>query len=216
MKTRIIPFVAAGIVLGSAAIALVHADAPAAEVSTALPAVAAANNSPQPALPPNHPPISPSMSRHGAPGANVATADEAPAVTWTVPSGWQTSPNPNAVRIATYHPSATTEVSVSRAGGTTEANIQRWIGQFDDAGKDTRTEKTVRGMKVDIVEVKGTYLGSGMMAGPAAETHAGWSLVGAVVETPGSHYFFKLLGPADEVLAARASFDALVASITPR
>lgn len=145
-----------------------------------------------------------------------STTEEAPSIGWTVPPAWQTAPNPNAVRIATYHPSASTEVSVSRAGGTTEANIQRWIGQFDDAGKDTRTEKTVRGMKVEVVEVGGTYLGSGMMVGPAAEKHPGWTLVGAVVETPGSHYFFKLLGPTDQVRAARASFDALVASIAPR
>jgi hypothetical protein len=134
---------------------------------------------------------------------------------WTVPTGWQTSPNPNAMRIATYRPSPDTELSVARAGGSTEANIHRWIGQFDDAGKDVRTEKTVRGLSVHIVEVSGTYLGSGM-PGAAADSRAGWTLVGAVVDTPGSRYFFKLLGPGDQVGAVRPSFDALLASIAPR
>jgi hypothetical protein len=220
MKMRIAPWMVAGVVLGAAALSLLHteqAPAPAAEVAplpsaTGVGAIAAAM------LPPNHPPIDPgatSSMPHTLHSGAAPAADEAPAVTWRVPERWQTAPNPNAMRIATYHPSADTEVTVSRAGGATEANLQRWIGQFDETGADTRTEKTVRGLAVKIVEVSGTYLGGGMMPGPSRESHRGWTLVGAVVETPGTHYFFKLLGPAAEVRTARASFDALLASIGP-
>jgi hypothetical protein len=213
MKTRVAPFAVVGILLGAGVLGFVQAEAPAATVANSSPAVTAEDTATQPSLPPNHPPIT---SPHGTSGSPIPSGDEAPAITWTVPSGWQTAPSPNAMRIATYHPSPSTELSVSRAGGATEANIQRWIGQFDDAGKDTRDERTVRGMKVVVVEVAGTYLGGGMMPGPAAEKHTRWSLVGAVVETPGSHYFFKLLGPTDQVQAARPSFDTLLASIAPR
>ena len=65
------------------------------------------------------------------------------------------------MRLATYHASGGVEVSVSRAGGTTEANIQRWIAQFDDVGRDARAEKTVRGLHVVTVDIAGTYVGGG-------------------------------------------------------
>jgi hypothetical protein len=147
--------------------------------------------------------------------------DEDAAIHWTVPDSWQTAANPSAMRIATYRlrPAAGdaegADVSVARAGGSKEANIQRWIGQFDDAGKDTREEKTVRGLKVTIVTVSGTFQGGGMMGGAAAAPHSKWALLAAIVETPGMPYFFKVTGPLATVKAARPAFDAMIASITP-
>ena len=170
-------------------------------------------------LPPNHPPVGAMNAAHGAMGPTGS--DEAPAIRWQVPGGWVTAPNPNPMRIATYKVPAAArgtddaEMTVARAGGTTEANIQRWLGQFDDAGPDRRTDTTVRGLKVTIVEVTGTYLGSGMVAGAPPTPHPRWSLLAAIVETSGSPYFFKLVGPEATVHAARAGFDSLVNSCTP-
>jgi hypothetical protein len=174
------------------------------------------------ALPPNHPPIgqssAPAEAMHGS-GAEPA------AIAWTPPADWKTVPNPNAMRLATYRVPAApgdadeTEVSVSRAGGSVDANVHRWIGQFDEAGKDTRVEKTVRGFKVTVVDVSGTYLGGGMMPGGRSEPKKGWSFVGAIVETSssvgGTSYFFKMTGPAATVRAARPRFDGMIDAITP-
>jgi|CZKU01.1.fsa_nt_gi hypothetical protein len=168
------------------------------------------------ALPPDHPPIGGMNAQQGP-----ASADDAPGLRWTMPAGWQAAPNPSPMRLATYHvpgPSGgalDAEMSVARAGGTTEANIQRWVGQFDDAGPDEQTEKTVRGLHVTTVEVTGTYLGAGMGPGAASAPRPKWSLLAAIVETPGSPYFFKLVGPAATVRAGRAAFDGLVGSFTP-
>jgi hypothetical protein len=168
-------------------------------------------------LPPNHPPI----DRGSSPQGTVLPAsDEAPALAWEVPRGWQTIPNPNAMRLATYRVTADStdapEVSVARAGGTAEANIQRWLDQFDQRGADKRTQMRVHGLDVTIVEVSGTYMGGSMMPGAQSASHPGWTLVGAIVPTATSAYFFKLLGPTAKVQTARASFDALVASFAPR
>jgi hypothetical protein len=73
----------------------------------------------------------------------------------------------------------------------------------------------VRGLAVKTVEVGGTFAGGGMMPGAASEPRAGWTLVGSVVETQGSHYFFKMVGPTSRVRAARPSFDSMIASISP-
>jgi hypothetical protein len=164
-------------------------------------------------LPPGHPPMN-----SAAPGP--APSDEPSAIHWKAPESWQTAPNPNAMRIATYRVPAApgdsegAEATVARAGGTPEANIARWIGQFSDAGRDKRTETVVRGLKVHVVEVSGTYLSGGMMGG-AASPHPDWTLVGAVIDAPGSPYFFKLTGPKATVARSRASFDAWTASVTP-
>ena len=183
-------------------------------------------------LPPNHPPIGDSTlgaaplgaSPHGASplgasphGASAPASDEEPAITWTVPKTWETAPNPNAMRLATYRPPAIAdasseiaEVSVARAGGAVEDNVQRWLAQFDAAGTAKRVTKDVRGVKIQVVEVTGTYQGNGMTPGAAPSSHLGWTLVGAIVETSSSSYFFKLLGPAAAVKSARPAFDAML------
>jgi hypothetical protein len=124
------------------------------------------------------------------------------------------------MRIATFRPadesSDAPEITITRAGGTTEANIQRWLDQFDNRGIEKRTALEVHGLDVMVVEVSGTYMGGSMMPGSPSPTHAGWTLVGAIVPTSGSAYFFKLLGPSAKVQGARASFDALVRSASPR
>jgi hypothetical protein len=241
MKFRVGPFVIVAAVLGAAGFSLFHSEG-SNDPKKELAAVAPVADDPvsAPVLPPNHPPIDGTGSPHGLQNGMGGTqggmqnamagmqggmqnaqnpvgpaSDEAPAVTWKVPPGWQTAPNPSAMRIATYHPAANTDVSVSRAGGSSDANIERWLGQFDDAGQDKHTEKVVRGLDVKLVEVSGTYAGGGMMPAAPSDPHRGWALVGAVVETPGSHYFFKMVGPAAQVRSARASFDAMIASLTP-
>jgi hypothetical protein len=148
-------------------------------------------------------------------GAPLPTVDEPPAIAWDVPAGWKTLPNPTALRIATYRPAPSSELVVARAGGSTDANIERWVHQFDEPARTARSKKTIRGLEVEVLEASGTYAGSAMIPGAPSEPHPGWSLLGAVVETPGSHYFFKLVGPSPEVQAAHASFDALVASVRP-
>jgi hypothetical protein len=163
-------------------------------------------------LPPNHPPIGGS----GAPHGSIPSAPEdPPALNWKVPEGWQEAPSPSAMRLATYRVPGGVEVSVSRAGGATEANIQRWVGQFDNVGREVHAEKTVRGIRVVTVDVKGTYVGGGMSPGSTAEPRPDWEMVGAVLESRSPSYFFKMTGPAAAVRAAQPAFDHLVDSITP-
>lgn len=147
-------------------------------------------------------------------------APEAPAITWTAPAPFASAASTSSMRLATYRvapvagDSEPAELTVVRAGGTTDANIDRWVRQFDDAGKETRTEKTVAGFKVTIVEVSGSYLGGAMTPTGAPDPKKGWSLLGAIVETPGSPYFFKMIGPTATVKKAHDGFVALVESIT--
>jgi hypothetical protein len=95
-----------------------------------------------------------------------------------------------------------------------DSNILRWSQQFDGAPKPERQEKTVKGLHTIVVRLAGTY--SGGMGTTAPESHPGWAMLAAIVEAPGAPYFFKVVGPAAQVDAARAAFDATVDSVTPR
>jgi len=172
----------------------------------------------EPPLPPNHPAIP------GAAGATVGhtgaaePVDVRQSVTWKAPAAWPALANPNSIRIATHKvPRAPTdaedaELSISRAGGDAEANIQRWAEQFDGAGITARQQKTVHGLKVTVVELDGKYEG-GM--GAAADLHEHWAMLGGIVEDAEQAYFLKVIGPAATVHAARADFNALIESLAP-
>ncbi len=171
-------------------------------------------------LPPGHPPISEGMTGAATGAAMPPASDEAPSVRWTMPPSWHEVPSPSTMRLATYEiPKApgdadVGQLSIVRAGGSPEANAQRWVAQFEDAGKDTHVEQNVHGMQVTVVRVEGTYLGGGMMNG-ASDAHPHWALLGAIVQSKGTPYFFKLVGPAASVNKARPAFDAMIAALTP-
>lgn len=128
---------------------------------------------------------------------------------WDAPSAWQTMPNTNAMRKATYKVGEDTELTVTTAGGGVDANIKRWAGQFGDAQAKTE-KKTVNGLEITVVEVKGPYQG---MGGAKKDDYA---LLGAVVDTGTLLTFFKMTGPAKVVTGARPDFDKLVSSIRPK
>jgi hypothetical protein len=176
------------------------------------PPIGAMNARPEATLPPNHPPIGEATSPHGN---LTAAAGEGPALEWKVPGRWQEAPNPNAMRLATYRAPGGVEVSVSQAGGTADANIKRWIAQFDDISRHERGEKKVHGLRVFTVDVTGTFVGGGMATQGAPESRPNWAMVGAIVEGPGLPYFFKMTGPAAAVLAAHPAFDQLIETVMP-
>lgn len=175
-----------------------------------------------PRPPPNDPNPNPNpgalpMGHPSMAGADPQTPEPQAALTWVAPSRWVKSPNASPMRIATYRvPHAEgdaedAELSVVRAGGDTDANIARWLGQFDEVGRKSakRTERVVAGLQVVVVEVQGAYVGMG------TEPRPGFAMLSAIVDTGTTKHFFKMTGPAKSVLGARAEFDALVDSIKP-
>ena len=169
-----------------------------------------------PGLPAGHPPIDPM-----APVAAQAADSPETLLDWKAPVHWQLVPNASTMRLATYRVPRTAgdaedaELSITQAGGSVEANADRWIGQFDTAAQKTakRGTRKVGVLEVTTVEVQGAYSG-GMGKDPSSRT--GWALLGAIVSTRGMPHFFKLTGPAKSVLAARADFDAMLTTLVQR
>jgi len=90
-------------------------------------------------------------------------------------------------------------------GGTTQANIDRWIGQMQQpdgsASKDkAKTDNlTVNGLKVSTVDVTGTYTAEMSPGSGDRHNNANYRLRAAVIETPKGNYFVKLVGPANTI-----------------
>ena len=163
-------------------------------------------------LPPDHPAMNGTDNGVGAPEATL---------TWTAPARWKSVPSPNSMRLATYSVPRVTgdsedaELAITQVGGDVDANIQRWIGQFDPGAQSSvkRSSKVVHGMHVTLVQIQGTYSG-GM--GPSQGAKNGWALCGGIVETDTMPYFFKMTGPAKTVHSACNELDAMLGTVAPK
>jgi hypothetical protein len=152
--------------------------------------------------------------------AGTAADATAASVRWTAPSRWETKPA-GGMRAATYIiPAAEGDseggecaVFVNLGGGV-EANITRWVGQFEKAdGEPKQKKETINELPVTTVDLSGTYKGGGPMIGQPNMSKAGYRLLGAIVEGPEGDVFFKLTGPAKTVAAAEGEFQEMLKSI---
>src|SRR5687767_6167407 len=90
------------------------------------------------APPPTSRPAATATAQSSATAATPQPAAKPSDVAWDAPASWQKSDNPSAMRKATYKiPKVAgdpedAELSVSTAGGTVEANVTRWEGQFTE------------------------------------------------------------------------------------
>ncbi len=178
------------------------------------------------ALPPDHPPMGAtgaSGADSSGPMASVGSGNEgggSVAVKWTAPARWKTGPT-SQMRAATYLiPAAAGDSEGAECavfiniGGGVQANIDRWIGQFEKTdGSPIQKQETINGLPVTTVDVSGTFKGGGPMMGQSSAPKAGYRLLGAIVEGPEGELYFKLTGPAKTVTAAQGEFQAMLKSL---
>lgn len=151
-------------------------------------------------------------------------ADSGAGVRWTVPANWK-SETQRPMRLGTYTVAPGAECGVyyfgQGQGGSVEANVDRWVGQFLQAdGKPSKTaakiaKRTVHGLPVTTVDVSGAYTG---MGGPTAQPGpavSGYRMLGAILEGPRGAIFFKFVGPAKTIAQNQAPFDKMIASLAP-
>jgi len=106
----------------------------------------------------------------------------------------------------------------SGQGGSVDANLERWIGQMQTPdGKPSKdkakTENTtVNGLKVTLLDVAGTYAGSDMAGGGAAQSKPNFRMRAGVIETPKGAYFIKLVGPEKTVNRWDPAFQEFIKS----
>jgi len=150
---------------------------------------------------------------------------EAAGPRFAVPAEWPRVPAPSDVRAAQYRiPRAEGDAKDgelvlyffgANRGGGVEENLARWYGQFTQPdGRPTkdvavRTTRKVRGLEVTVVDVSGTYTA---MGGAPAPNHR---LLAAIVEGKGGPWFWKAVGPAATIEAAKPGFERMIDALEP-
>ena len=157
-----------------------------------------------------------------------ALAESTAGVRWIAPAGWK-SEGPEPMRAATYTiapapgDKAGAECGVyffgAGLGGSLDANIERWEGQFSGPGGAPATTKVgkrvVHGLAITTIDVSGAYSGMGGPTAGAPRVVAGYRLLGAIIEAPGGNMFVKLTGPAKTIAVNQQKFEQLLASFQP-
>lgn len=131
-----------------------------------------------------------------------------------VPAGWQRAELTPAqqgfvdARFEIPEHGEDVKLTLSTTGGGVEANIQRWIGQFQlPAGVAPDSEQLeVDGVPVTLVDIRGEFQGMGQAP------QSGWRMLGAAFAGAPRDFYIKLTGPADVVDALEEEFRSFVRS----
>jgi hypothetical protein len=152
--------------------------------------------------------------------------DQTGSLTFTAPQAWTSRPAASSMRVAEFVvPKAQGDPEDGElivyffggTGGSVEANVKRWIGQFQQApgapAGGNRKTFNVGNLKVTTVDVSGTYIAEVRPGSSERHNKPNFRMRAAVVETPKGPYFVKFTGPASTVKAASTGFDAFITSL---
>lgn len=147
---------------------------------------------------------------------------------FTVPAGWIEEERTSSMRVAQYRlPKVATDTEDASLvlyyfgqgqGGSTAANLERWIGQMKQedgsSSKSKAKEEQIEanGLKIAMIDVSGTYIAETAPGSNAFHNKAKYRLRAAVVETPKGSYFVKLVGPEKTVTQWNDAFTSYVRS----
>jgi len=151
----------------------------------------------------------------------VLYAESSAGLKWTAPAGW-TNQGSRPMRAATYtipvasgdHDPAECAVYFFGAGqgGSVEANIARWKGQFAQGASAQPRKRTIHGLAVTTIDISGDYSGMGGPMATQPTVKPGYRLLGAIVEGPEGNLFVKFAGPSKTVAANQQKFEQLLGS----
>ena len=159
-------------------------------------------------------------------GATVFAASEAGGIQWKAPSQWKALPD-RPMRAGTFSVPAAAgdgepgEMAIfyfgQGQGGSVEANVQRWIGQFQNTtGQAKRSTQKIYGFSVTTIELGGTYLFSPSPMSTEKTPKPGYKMLGAIVEAPEGPVFFKFTAPGKTLAANESAFQTMLKSIAKK
>src|SRR5258708_6232889 len=132
-------------------------------------------------------------------------AESVAGLRWTPPGGWK-SEGVRPMRAATYMVDGAECVVYffgAGQGGSIEANVERWKGQFRQPDDAKAGKRTIHGLTVTTLDISGDYSGMGGPMAAEKSLKSGYRLLGAIVEGPGGHIFLKLTRPSKTIAGTR-------------
>jgi len=169
----------------------------------------------------------PAAEATSAPTAEVGErrTERVAGLTFEVPAPWSSRPPRSSMRLAEFAvpgPAGEADLTVFRfpgGGGTAQANVARWVGQFEQPDGVPSMDRAVveaaeqGGLTLTRVDISGRYEGTQMPGAPAQPPLEDGRLLALIVEGSGDPYFFKLQGPAPTVATWVEAWKALTQSV---
>jgi hypothetical protein len=123
------------------------------------------------------------------------------AIALTAPEGWTRKQPQSSFLAAEFSlprapgDDADGRLTLSLAGGSAEANIERWKGQFTSPLEQSKQEQIdCGGLQVTLVDMAGEYSDQRGPVAPAVK-RAGYRLIGAIIPVGDQLHFVKAVGP---------------------
>ena len=143
--------------------------------------------------------------------------------TFTYGKPWVRQPAANSMRFAQllYEQSDESLADIELViflgmGGGIQANIDRWLGQFEGAPESKTEEKEMGGKKVTLFTAKGTYLetmaGAGPFSGAPKTPKADYTMLSVIMPSDQGDVMIKVTGGTKSVEAMKKAFDEFIAS----
>lgn len=173
----------------------------------------------------NHPPEV-KVSNQGEPKVSLRDGfEQIGMLQGVIPSDWKREQPSSSMRIAQFalpgEAGVGELIAFSGIGGSVDANLERWYGQFKPEGDisvaDGALKKHlhVNGMEATISYASGTYLKSSMGMGGTQTEMKNYVLMAAIIIAPDGPYYFKGTGPAQTMNNQKQAFEKFVNSIEP-
>lgn len=138
-----------------------------------------------------------------------SAAEQTPGLHLEAPQGWLPEQPSSRMRVAQYRlpgagdaePAELAVFTFPGTGGSVQANLDRWIGQFAEADRETATitAEQINQLPVTLLDIRGTFTPGAMVAGDQPTARPNYRVLAAVIETPQDPWFIKLTGPAQTV-----------------
>jgi hypothetical protein len=112
-------------------------------------------------------------------------------------------------------------LTVMQAGGSIDANIDRWYGQFTQPdGSDSKSKakvqkRVVAGQDVHVVDISGTYKDQAGPFAPAVDKPK-YRMLAAIVATEKGNFFLKFYGPERTMAKHEKAFSQMIDSLSAR
>jgi hypothetical protein len=144
------------------------------------------------------------------------------ALTLTAPKEWVRKPAPSsfvAAEFALPHAAGDEQdgrLTVSTAGGSLQANIDRWKTQFSSTTVPPKQAQTkIAGLEVTLVDIQGDFNDQRGPLSPAVK-RSGYRMIAAIVPVKGELYFVKAVGPEKTMAAHEKEIRSFLDSLKPK
>lgn len=151
---------------------------------------------------------------------------DAGGLTFEAPAAWKATKPANTMRRAQMsiepvkgdeEPAQLVLFAFPGGAGGVDENIKRWRSGFKpENGELPKVDKkVVKGKNVEVtrVEIAGHYIAPLAPGSPQVNDKPNFRLLGGIVQTGGTGYFLRVVGPDKTVSAASKGFDELLASM---